>query len=115
MWPDPGDEEELVLAGVDPVLLLLWVAAALLGEAARVIPGRQGCRELLEVKPGGKGFSVKQHSTDTFLMCRQGGIQIAPCKPTLLGNKMRRINPTWPQGSQYEESVSLPRDAGGEE
>ena len=70
-WPTPGGGEGLGSA---------WVGAALLEAVGRVIPGRQGCRELLEVKPGGERlcFSVQQHSTDTFLMCRQGGIQIAP-------------------------------------
>ena len=71
-WPAaPGDEEELESA---------WVAGvALLEAVGRVIPGRLGCLVLLEAKPGGEElcFSVKQHSTDTFLMGRQG-IQIAP-------------------------------------
>ena len=73
-WPAaPGDEEELEWA---------WVAAggALLLEAmGRVIPGRQGCLVLLGAKPGGEKlcFSVKQHSTDTFLTGQQV-IQIAP-------------------------------------
>ena len=64
-WPAPGDEAGLGSA---------WVVADLLGAVGRVIPGKQGCRALLEVKPGGGRlcFSVKQHSTDKFLMCRQG-------------------------------------------
>ena len=45
-WPTPGGGEGLGSA---------WVGAALLAAVGRVIPGRQGCRELLEVKPGGKG------------------------------------------------------------
>ena len=75
-WPAaPGDEEELELALVSAAA----VGDLLLEAAGRVIPGRLGCLVLLEVKPGGEKlcFSLKQHSTDTFLMSQQG-IQIAP-------------------------------------
>ena len=44
-WLAPGDGEGWVSA---------WVGAVLLEAEGRVIPGRQGCRELLEVKPGGR-------------------------------------------------------------
>ena len=77
LWPaDPaGDEGELELALVSAAA----VGDLLLEAVGRVIPGRLGCLVLLEVKPGGEKlcFSLKQHSTDTFLMSQQG-IQIAP-------------------------------------
>ena len=53
-WPTPGGGEGLGSA---------WVGAALLAAVGRVIPGRQGCRELLEVKPGGKGSVFRCNNT----------------------------------------------------